>query len=139
MKKSIVFILFLMSINCCFTSKTILNVPDRIQIDYVDLYVTTPLDIKVTNFYTYFGKSVKTIIIKDKVTLMKCSEELNRFVNNAEKVNVSPDIRLLITFYIGNKKQTILMGSTLLNVDNKNYIANDKVRVFFGELTGNSW
>jgi hypothetical protein len=139
MKNTFLLLVVCLCVNGCWAQKSSAEANASLQIDYVDLYVTTPLSIKLQSFYSYFGKSVKTVLIKDEATILKTIEIVEQFCKNAEKVKLLPDTRLVITIYYKNKKQIITMGTTLLNINSENYIANDLIRAYFGELTNNQW
>ena len=139
MKKSIFIIISLISFSHCFTQKAVISVPDSIRIDYVDLYTTTPMDISTTTFHKYFGETIKTIVVSDKIIIKKIFNDLNNLFNYSEKVKKLPDTRLIITLYHKKEEQLITMGTTLLNFNNNNYIVNDTIRTCFGNLTGNKW
>ncbi len=136
-----IFLIFclLFSINSCFTQKKLIDKSDSIQIDYVDLYVMTPVNVTLENFYSYFGKSVQTITIKDKVIVAEIGDEMNKFLNTSKKAKILPDTRLIITFYQGDKKQVVTMGTTLLNINDESHILNDNIREYYGKLTNNEW
>ena len=139
MKYFLLFTLIYINFNCCCAQKKIVENYKNIKIDYVDLYVMTPVNVTLENFYSYFDTSVKSITISDVQTVNKTIDELNKFFNSSEKAKLLPDTRLVITLYAGDKTQVITVGTTLLNVNNQSYIANDSIRQYFGKLTNNEW
>lgn len=139
MKNLFILIIIALQFNSCSAQKLLIQDADSIQIDYVDLYVMTPVNVRFQNFYTYFGKSVQTITITDKNIISKTIKELNEFFNSSEKAKLLPDTRLIVTLYYKKDTQVITIGTTLLNTKNESHIANDNIRECFGKLTNNQW
>lgn len=134
-------ILFFVSLNfySCISQKGLTENCKSIKIEFVDLYVMTPVNVTLENFHQYFGDSINSITIKDRATISKTIEKLNTFFNSSAKAELLPDTRLIITLYYENTVQVITMGTTLLNSKGQSYISNDSIRQYFGKLTNNEW
>ncbi len=134
MKRIIVyFIIIIINLGCSSKNIIIENI-DKIKIDYVHLYVMTPMDVSANNFYQYFGNSVKSIEITNIDSIIAVRNALSQFFNDAEKIKDDPDVRLIITLYRNNNKQIITMGSTLLYYRNQGFIVNDEIVKYFGKV-----
>ena len=140
MKKIIpLFLISIISYGCKIQKNAFINGVNKIQIDYEDLYASTPMTIKTENFYKYFGKSVKTVEIEKKEIIFDISRNINIFLAKAQKVKQTPDVRLIVTFWKKDQKEILSMGTTLVYYNKKNYLANDEIRNIFGKLTNNQW
>lgn len=112
---------------------------DSMNIDYVDLFTTTPYDVKVDSFQKHFGKSVKHLVFTDSLTIENTYKVLDSFFKSATKVKKQPDTRLIVSFFEGKNKKIVVMSLNLISYNDEIRVLDDRIRNYFGVLTKNNW
>ena len=106
-----------------------------IRIEYVDVEVTTPINVNCEKFNRYFQSGIKKCTISIKKDIEGLCFEFNSFIKSAKEYNEVPDVRVKFIFLKGRKiYKTVCYSSLLTSVGDKNFVNTDKIRTFVEKL-----
>lgn len=106
-----------------------------IDLDYVEMDITTFSAIKCSVFNKYFSNILKSKTISDKITINKLIDFLTETIQNNERIK-SVDVRGIVKIVNENEfSLEICFGMHGIEIENKKYAISSDFRDFLLKLT----
>lgn len=111
----------------------------RAKVQFVNIYITTPIGVKCPELKNYFGTQLKERSVEDPHELDQLVNHLNNVINKRNKYTTAPDTRIRIELLDtkSNLLESICIGSVSLEYNDDVYSINDEFRDFIVEYLKN--
>jgi hypothetical protein len=142
MKKILILLYSVSFFSCSYSNKLLINeqVSTKIVFEYVDIYTTTPIKVEENSFNTFFGSSVKKVTFSGVDSTRGISKYFKEYFKRATKFSTNSDVRIIVKFFNhGTEATKILIGSSIVTVNNDNFIIDEQLIKNINKTLAKDW
>jgi hypothetical protein len=128
-------------LSCVYVKSSFFNMPNinNITFEYVNIYTTTPVMISKEKFEKYFDSSIHKRDISNIDSIAGINNFFKQYFDRTKSFPTDTDVRIIITFSNGREKYKILIGSSTVSFNNKNYIIDEQLIKDLNTTLNTNW